>query len=88
MLTKPTHEELEQRVKERTTELRKINDQLIQEIEERKRAEKALRKYERMVAASDNHMSLTNRDYVYQVANDAYLRSHNGLQSHGESLRL
>ena len=74
---KKAHEELEQRVKERTAELRKINDQLIQEIKERKRAEKDLRKYERMVAASDDHMSLTNRDYVYQVANDAYLRSHN-----------
>ena len=74
---KKAHEELEQRVKERTSDLRKINDQLIQEIKERKSAEKDLRKYERMVAASDDHMSLTNRDYVYQVANDAYLRSHN-----------
>jgi PAS domain S-box-containing protein len=74
---KKAHEELEQRVKERTVDLRKINDQLIQEIKERKSAEKDLRKYERMVAASDDHMSLTNRDYVYQVANDAYLRSHN-----------
>jgi PAS domain S-box-containing protein len=30
-----------------------------------------------MVAASDDHMSLTNRNYVYQVVNDAYLRGHN-----------
>jgi PAS domain S-box-containing protein len=74
---KKAHEELEKRVKERTSELRKINDQLLQEIKERKRAEKDLRKYERMVAASNDHMSLTNRDYVYQVVNDAYLRGHN-----------
>ncbi|MBW2158264.1 MAG: PAS domain-containing protein, partial [Deltaproteobacteria bacterium] len=73
---KKAHEELEQRVKERTTELSKINDQLIQEIEERKQKEEELRKYERIVDASNDHMSLTNRNYVYQLANDAYLRSH------------
>lgn len=40
------HAELEHRVHERTTELRQINTQLQQEIEERVRAEKALRKSE------------------------------------------
>ena len=73
---KKAHEELEQRVKERTTELSKINDQLIQEIEERKQKEEELRKYERIVDASNDHMSLTDRNYVYQLVNDAYLGSH------------
>jgi len=73
---KKAHEELEQRVKERTTELSKINDQLIQEIEERKQKEEELRKYERIVDASNDHMSLTDRNYVYQLVNDAYLSSH------------
>ena len=54
----------------------KINDQLIQEIEERKQKEEELRKYERIVDASNDHMSLTDRNYVYQLINDAYLRSH------------
>ena len=73
---KKAHEELEQRVKERTTELSKINDQLIQEIEERKQKEEKLRKYERIVDASNDHMSLTDRNYVYQLVNDAHLRIH------------
>jgi len=73
---KKAHEGLEQRVKERTAELSKINDQLIQEIEERKQKEEELRKYERIVDASNDHMSLTDRNYVYQLVNYAYLRSH------------
>ena len=73
---KKAHEELEKRVEERTAELSKINDQLIQEIEERKQKEEGLRKYERIVDASNDHMSLTDRNYVYQLVNDAYLRSH------------
>jgi signal transduction histidine kinase/CheY-like chemotaxis protein len=36
-------EELEQRVKERTVELTRVNEQLIQEIQERKRVEEAIR---------------------------------------------
>jgi len=63
-------------VEERTAELSKINDQLIQEIEERKQKEEELRKHERIVDTSNDHMSLTDRNYVYQLVNDAYLRSH------------
>jgi PAS domain S-box-containing protein len=46
------------------------------DITERVKAEEDLHKYERIVAASNDHMSLIDRNYVYQVVNDAYLRSH------------
>jgi len=74
---KKAHKKLEQRVQERTAELSKINDQLMQEIKERKQKEEELRRYERIVAASSDHMSLADRNYIYQVVNDAYLRSNN-----------
>jgi PAS domain S-box-containing protein len=45
------------------------------DITERKRAEKTLRKYERIVASSNDHMALLDRNYVYQTVNDAYLQS-------------
>ncbi len=49
----------------------------IRDLTERKQAEEYLHKYERIVAASNDHLSLIDRNYVYQVVNDAYLRSHN-----------
>jgi len=57
------HDELEKRVEERTAELVAANEQLRQEIEERKRAEEALQyraKFENLVSAiSTNFMSLS-----------------------------
>ena len=60
---KKAHDELEKRVEERTAELVAANEQLRQEIEERKRAEEALQyraKFENLVSAiSTNFMSLS-----------------------------
>ena len=46
-----SHDELEQRIKQRTANLRETNHQLMQEIIERKRAEKALKQNQRLLSA-------------------------------------
>ena len=53
---KRAHDELEQRVKERTIELKKLNKLLIKEIEKRKQNEVALRKSEEKFRAIFEHM--------------------------------
>ncbi|MBI5602926.1 MAG: PAS domain S-box protein [Deltaproteobacteria bacterium] len=57
---KKYHDHLEDRVKERTAELAKINTQLKQEVEERKRAERALRKREVELKAQSHHLEEVN----------------------------
>jgi PAS domain S-box-containing protein len=52
--------QLEDLVQERTAELAKINNQLAQEVEERKRAEKALRKRESELEAQSSHLAEVN----------------------------
>ncbi len=47
------------------------------DITARKQAEEKLRRYERIVAASNDHMAIIDRNYVYQAVNDAYLKSMN-----------
>ena len=47
------------------------------DITDRKQAEDKLRQYERIVAASNDHMAMIDRNYVYQAVNDAYLNSLN-----------
>jgi len=59
-LLKEYHDHLEELVAERTTELAKTNRQLEQEIEERKRAEKALRKREKELEAQSLHLEEVN----------------------------
>lgn len=54
------HDHLEDRVNERTSELAKINMQLKQEVEERKRAEKALKKREVELKAQSHHLEEVN----------------------------
>lgn len=44
-----------------------------QDINERKAAEESLHRYERMVSAAPDLMSLVSRDYVYLIVNQAYL---------------
>jgi DNA-binding CsgD family transcriptional regulator len=51
---------LEDLVAERTAELGKINDQLEQEIDERRRAEETLRKGEKELAAQSQHLEEVN----------------------------
>jgi diguanylate cyclase (GGDEF)-like protein/PAS domain S-box-containing protein len=49
---------------------------LIVDISERKRAEEALRMYERMVSCMPDHLSVLDRDYRYLAVNDTYLKHH------------
>jgi len=57
---KKYHDHLEDLVEERTAELAKTNTQLEQEIEERKRAEEALRKREVELEAQSHHLEEVN----------------------------
>jgi len=57
---KKYRDHLEDRVKERTAELDKINTQLKQEVEERRRVEKALRKREVELKAQSHHLEEVN----------------------------
>ncbi|MCG6909428.1 MAG: PAS domain S-box protein [Deltaproteobacteria bacterium] len=57
---KKYRELLEERVEERTAELARTNLQLQQEIEERKRAEKALRRREKELEAQSHHLEEVN----------------------------
>ena len=50
--------------------------QITRNITEAKRAEETLRKYERIISAAQEHMSLLDRNYIYQAVNDAYLKAH------------
>jgi PAS domain S-box-containing protein len=45
-------------------------------ITERKQAEEALRKYERIVSTSQDIMALVSRNYVYEAVNESYLMAH------------
>ena len=54
------HDHLEELVEERTAELAKINAQFEQEIEERRRAENALRKREVELKAQSHHLEEVN----------------------------
>jgi len=54
------HDHLEELVEERTAELAKINAQLEQEVEERKRAEETLRKQEVELKAQSHHLAEVN----------------------------
>ncbi|MGJ3244596.1 MAG: PAS domain S-box protein [Elainellaceae cyanobacterium] len=48
----------------------------VTDISDRKRSEEALRKYERIIAASTDGVALVDTNYVYQVANQAHLDWH------------
>lgn len=72
------HQRLEQRVRERTSELAAANEKLLAEIAERKRAEEELRREKRMVTAilnaSTEAIMLLDREGTILTANEAMLR--------------
>jgi PAS domain S-box-containing protein len=70
------HDELERRVLQRTAQLEKANLQLKKEIFDRKQTEEELRKYEHIVASSNDQLSLIDRNYVHQAANACYLKTY------------
>ncbi|HEY9643782.1 MAG TPA: PAS domain S-box protein, partial [Coleofasciculaceae cyanobacterium] len=53
---------------------------IVRDISDRKQAEEALRRYERIVSASTDAILLIDRNYVYQVVNQAYLNWYNKRQ--------
>ncbi len=63
------------KVKQRTQELSQTNLHLEEEIRIRKTAEAELRKYERIVATSTDHMMVIGLDYRYQAVNEAALKA-------------
>jgi PAS domain S-box-containing protein len=66
------HDELENRVEERTADLLRANAQLRQEIRERKQAEEQLGRYKLIVSAVQDPMSFIDSNYIYLTVNDAY----------------
>ena len=56
------------------------NDEMEREIRKREFAEENLRRYERIVSATPDRISLIDSDYVFKVVNDAYLVANNKKQ--------
>lgn len=73
---KRAHDGLEERVQKRTNQLLTANQNLKKEILERRQTEATLRKYEQIVARSNDLMSLIDRDYVHQTVNESYVRAY------------
>jgi len=69
------YEQMEQRVRERTSELAETNTRLQQEIDERRLTEVKLLEYQRLVESSEDHMVIVDAGYRYRFANDAHLKS-------------
>jgi len=69
--------ELEVKVVERTQELLETNARLQLELLERERAEETLQQYKRIVSTTPDGIVLLNRNYIYQMANPAYLSWYN-----------
>lgn len=64
--------ELEQKVEERTTELRKINESLQKEITERKRAEEKIRVYQEQLQSLASQLSITEERERHRIATDLH----------------
>ena len=46
------------------------------DVTERKKAEEVLHKYERIISATNDHMSFLDQNYIYQAINETYLQAH------------
>jgi len=64
--------ELEQTVKKRTSELVSLNEGLIQEINDRKRAEQELRKLSSVVEQAADHVLITDKNGIIEYVNPAF----------------
>ncbi|PQP35054.1 hypothetical protein C6A37_04535 [Desulfobacteraceae bacterium SEEP-SAG9] len=56
---------------------RSVRVTAVHDITERKRAEEVLHKYKRIVSSSSDHLALLDKNYIYQMVNDAYLKAQN-----------
>ena len=68
---------LRAKVTSRTRDLSLANERLKAEITDRIQAEEDLRRFERIIASSNDHMALIDRDYRLLVANQAYCQGWN-----------
>src|SRR5208283_4805540 len=86
------HEELERRVQERTSELVSINQQLEQEIVQRKRADEALReseqRYRTLFEESRDAIYMTTRDGRLVDANQAFLNLYGFTREEAENMDI
>lgn len=73
---KKAHDQLEERVQTRTAQLLTANQHLKKEIVERKQTEEELRRYEQIVARSNDLMSLIDANFTYQAVNASYLSAY------------
>lgn len=83
---KSYRDHLEDLVKKRTTELELTNEQLKEEIAERKKAEENLQRYRKIVSASKEDMCFVDRNFHHLAANQSYLDTHG--KTREEMLRL
>ncbi len=64
--------ELEQKVEERTSELKKLNEGLRKEIEDRERVEQELFKLSSVVEQAADHVLITNKEGIIEYVNPAF----------------
>jgi PAS domain S-box-containing protein len=64
--------ELEQKVEERTSELKKLNEGLRKEIQDRERAEQELFKLSSVVEQAADHVLITNKEGIIEYVNPAF----------------
>jgi len=64
--------ELEKKVEERTSELVKLNEGLLMEINERKRAEQELQKLSSVVEQAADHVLITDKNGIIEYVNPAF----------------
>ncbi len=69
---KQAEEKIQTTLKEKEILLQELE----KEINDRKKAEEVLLKYEHIISAASEHMSFLNQDYVYQAVNKSYLEAH------------
>ncbi|WP_158269659.1 PAS domain S-box protein [Desulfonatronum sp. SC1] len=70
------HEELELRLSQKSDELARTRQQAQVESSNRIRLERELHRFQRTISASSDAQAFVDNDYVYRIANEAYLKLH------------
>ncbi len=69
-------QERDQQVEKHTQQLLMVNDNLKREIEQRKRTEKLVQKYQYVLESTSELISFVDKNYVYESVNNSYLAAH------------
>lgn len=75
MELKTANEAMENRVRERTSELLFANKELLEEIENRKNTEETLNRYSQIVNSSNDFITFIDRNYCHMAVNDSFLEA-------------